>query len=363
MDVRNSFFKIVTPENLYLAALIFCIITIVSVSLIYYTLYHKKKQSKDLKEIDNILDQWISEALVDDSQEFTHKYIVSDLLDYLYKEKYRQFTIQKLINSQISLKGLAANHIVSLYKQLNLHHDSINKLHSSQWDKKAQGIYELYMMYQTEYKDEIKAETNNKNEFIRMEAQIGVVTFEGFRGLDFLNTLTRPLTEWQQLKILDQLQTIQFEPMENINSWIESHNKYVCLFGMRLAEIYQQYQCNTTIQNILAATEDEKIKLQAVRSLGKLALDNTSEILKTTYFQSSTRVKIEVLKALSNIGDSEDLLFLQNILINSKDSIKIEATRAIFSCNRNKEEVIKELSGNKHVPNTILDQVIYENNQ
>lgn len=363
MDARDDFFKVVTPENLYFAASIFGAITIFSVCVIYYILYQKKKQNKDFKAIEALLDQWISEALIEDSEHFTHKYIISDLFDYFYKKQYRQYIIDRLIKSQISLKGNAAANIINLYHQLDLQHDSAQKFHSSKWEIKARGVYELCMMEQSQFKDEIAKETNNRNEYIRMEAQIASIVFEGFDGLKFMDSLTRPLTEWQQLKILDQLQVATFQPMDNINSWLNSENSYVRLFAMRLAEIYQQYQCHDVIVAIVETSENAKIRTQGVRSLGKLALPGTALFLKEQYVRADNHIKHEILKAIGGIGDSENLPFLEEV-VKDKDvnvSIKLEATRSMFLSTKDQGALAEVLMQNNNLPETIVKQVLYEN--
>ena len=65
---------------------------------------------------------------------------------------------------------------------------------------KARGIREIYEMDQEQHIKRLIQERNNKNIFVRREAQIAMVIFLGWESFRFLPYLKREMTLWQQIK-------------------------------------------------------------------------------------------------------------------------------------------------------------------
>lgn len=294
------------------------------------------------QRIQAILDPWISQALLEESVDDYQTYITAGFSRYIKNEKNRQFTIDQLINSKKNLTGNAAQNIIKLYKSLNLEIDSLQKLRSPKWYKIAKGIYELYMMHQIQVQSEILKYTNSKNEYIRMEAQTAVVGFLGFDGLAFLNTLTNPLTSWQQIKLIEQLKTLNLtEEIMNLPNWLKSENDSVVLFALRLSEIYQQMQVHDYAVNCLSHI-NEKIRRQAVETLAKIANENTATILIGHYEKETLINKRTILNSLSIIAQETELDFLLSQVENIDDNLKLAAATAIVKCTNNGLQILKD---------------------
>jgi hypothetical protein len=294
--------------------------------MIYTYLYQKKRRFFTKQKIAAKLDEWIGEALLD--EEGGHTYVTSDLQEELQLHVNRQFAIDQLISTRKNLTGRAATNISRLYEQLDLRDDSLWKFHNKRWDRKAKGIYELYMMNQLDMREEIAAYTNSRNEHIRAEAQTALITFSGFEGLSFLDELAYPLTDWQQLKILEQLKALTPQDIPGIIRWIRSVNEYVVLFALRLAEIYYQLQVHDDVVHCLDHPSD-RIRHQAIITLARLANLSTSGILMQHYPAETQANKRTILQQIFKIGGDEELAFLDAELNNPDDLLKLESARAI----------------------------------
>lgn len=326
MSPRETFLDFITAERLYGAAIVFGSTTAIIVLMIYTYLYQKKQRFFTRRKIAEKLDEWIGEALLD--EEGGHVYVTPDLRKELELPVNRQFTINQLISTRKNLTGGAAMNISRLYEQLDLKKDSLAKFHDKRWYKKARGIYELYMMNEVDMKDKIAVYTNSENVNIRTEAQTALITFSGFDGLDFLDTLTYPLTDWQQLKILEQLKALTPQDMQGLLRWIRSENEYVVLFALRLAEIYYQLQVHDDVVHCLDHAND-RIRHQAIITLARLANLSTTGILVQHYPKETSANKRVILQQLFKIGGDEELAFLQSELDNPDDLLKLESARAI----------------------------------
>ena len=80
----------------------------------------------------------------------------------------------------------------------------------------------------------------------------------------FLDSLTYPLYEWQQIKLLEQLAAIDTDNMTHLPLWLRSSNEYVVQFALKLADIYQQIYVNDIVIDCLASN-NEKIRYCARR--------------------------------------------------------------------------------------------------
>ena len=362
MSKREDFFDIIQPEHLYAAAALFGAITFILVLLTYIYLYQKKRRHFTETAISGILDEYVTEAIIEEPEDYQHSNISPELAGYLENPKNRLFIINQLINTRKNLTGGSVENIVKLYGQLGLRKDSIKRFKSRVWHKKARGIYELYMMHQEDMLPDVKAQTNNKNEFVRMEAQTALIVFEGFAGLNFLGDLTRPLNEWQQVKLIEQLQTMNAVEMEHLPMWLASENKYVVFFALRLVELYQQFFLHDTVAR-LVNSEDVRIARQAILTLGNIASPDTPAILKVRYSSASFEDKREILKVLASIGDDNELPFLEETAKERDDTLKLEVVRSIIKCciETDSDEVLNNLVVSELVPLTIVKQAQQEN--
>jgi hypothetical protein len=324
---RDSFLDFITAERLYAAATVFGILTAIIVALIYLYLYQKKNRHFTREKIAQELDEWIGEALLE--EEGAAELTLSPFLTKeLEKAENRQFVIERLISVRKNLTGQAAANISRLYEKLKLRKDSLEKYNDRAWYRKAKGIYELYMMDQRDMQGEIFKHTNSENEIIRTEAQTAIISFQGFEGLKFLDTLSYPLTDWQQLKIVEQLKAIDPQDITQIAQWLRSDNEYVVLAALRLAEIFYQLHAHDDILHCLDH-KNEKVRRQAAVTFARLANESTSKILVGHYPSETFANQRNILQQLFKIADDNETAFLKQQLENPDDLLKLEAARAM----------------------------------
>jgi hypothetical protein len=353
---RDAFFRIISPEYLYFASTIFAVITFTIVVMIFFFLYIRKKKFHVRARIIETLNEWIGEMMVEKTVPEIH--ISEELARFLKKESNRQFIITNLINIKKNLTGTTTDTTIYLYEKMDLRQDSIKRIKSSAWYHKAQGIYELYMMNQREEHTTIFGYTNSDNEYVRMEAQTAIIGFSGFEGLVFLDSLTYPLYEWQQIKLLEQLAAIDTDNMAHLPLWLQSSNEYVVQFALKLADIYQQIYVNDIVVACLKSN-NEKIRYQAIKALGRIAQETTAGALKEQYHQETLNNKLEIIKQLAIIGISDDLPFLIDRLKEADESLIIEAGRAIVTVSDRNWKILEDNISLE----SILKQIKYEFSQ
>lgn len=354
MTPREAFFRFLKPEYLYGAALAFAVLTVILVALIYFYLYLKKRNFRRVERINEQVNSWIGQVLME--KELPEIELSTELQTYLRKKRNREYVIDNLIKIRKNLTGAPADSIVELYEKLDLKRDSVERFRSFAWHRKARGIYELYMMDQQEELPDIYKYTNSDNEYIRMEAQTAIIGFWGFEGLTFLDTLEQPFHEWQQLKILEQLSTLDTVTIDNLPQWLTSSNEYVIEFALKLADIYQQMEVHDVVVQSLES-HNEKLRYQAIKTLGRIARPRTAEILIRRYPLETYENKRKILKQLRQIGTPEHVAFLKATIAQEDDLLKLEAVRALAAIG---DDILSQPHTGDAVLESIVKHVKYE---
>jgi len=354
---KRDFLDFLSPDLLFAGAAILGILTLLLVVLIFANMRQKKRLYFGRQKITEQLNNWISEALIEENG--IHIEIPEWLQLYFREHAHRQYVVDSLININKNLTGSAAENITAIYEQLGLKQYAQQKLKSIRGHTKARGIYELYMMDRKEAMLEIAEYTDSDNDIVRIEAQIAMVGFMGFDGLAFLSKLTHPLNEWHQLQLLEQLEKLDVRELKELPLWLVSANDYVRLFALKLADIYQQFQVHDQVVRCLSS-DDENIRSHAITTLGRIAREHTIEILKEVYDSETNNNKKNILKQIAAAGSEEDVQFLMEQLSNTDDSVVLEAGRAIVACSENGLEYLTFYAAGNSTLQSITNQIKYE---
>ena len=326
-----------TVNQLIVASLMLFATSVLLVILIFVYLAIKKRRFNIEKNIDESLDNWITENILNDDESIIE--VSEQLKTYFDDQKNHQFVINRLIAVRRNFSGSSLDKIVKLYQQFDFKNDSLKKIHSRHWFKKARGIYELYMMNQLDMEHEIAKHTNSPNEYIRMEAQTAIISFHGFEGLNFLETLTQPITEWHQLKLMEQLNGFSVQVIQDISKWLKSENKYVVMFALKLTAVYQQLQVHDEVAVCLIHPL-EKIRTQAILALAAIANDDTASLLINHYPTESHYNQKTILQKIKNLVDDRNRDFLIAQLDNLDNDFKLIVAEILI---RNFEDGLKVL--------------------
>jgi hypothetical protein len=346
--------------HLYNASLFFGTVIVLLVITIYCYLLVKKKRFFSKARISDKLDDCIGAILIEDATSPEVEMLIAEIKALLINPLRKQFAIDLLINTKKNLLGQAAQNIVNLYERLDLKAESIRKFHSLIWHQRAGGIYELYMMNQRDMQSPIAQHTNSPNETVRVEAQVATLGFSGFEGLSFLNSLTYPVTEWQQIKLLEQLHLISTAELKGLPQWIKSSNQDVVLFALKLTDTYQQLGVHEEVAASLQ-NDAERIRYQAIQTLGRIAGEGTRELFRMRYAAETSGNKMAILKQMAVIGDMEDLPFLQRVATTETDEdLQVEAVRAMASCCKERDELFLELKFSGRIAESIVRQIEFE---
>ena len=329
----KGFTKFISPDHLLTGVEILSAGFFIIILIIYCTLYLKKRRFFFTKKIQPELEAWVTKAILEDSEEGSRFNIPDNFYRILKRPLAKQFIIDELIKTKKNLTGVASKNIIALYEKLDLKKESLRKLNSRKWHILARGINELYSMQQMDTLSLIYQNTNSQYEFVRMEAQIGVVNMTGFEGLRFLDVVNYPITEWQQIKLLDQLRSAEENRQlaTHLPKWLSSANDTVIIFALKLAEEYQQFLVHNVVVQCLEHS-NTAVRLQAIKTLVRIADESTPQILTDHYPKEKFTNQLAVLDGLVKIATVDQAWFLIALLDDESDIIKLKAGRVLAHC-------------------------------
>lgn len=324
----NSFLIRWQIQNIALVGIFFLILSLLTFILLY--MYRRNLHEKKHGKWRLISDLLIRKAVFyeDDEVEEDTEIPVTDRAKKLMNDKhFRKLLTQEIISAKKNISGTASDNLKHLYTQLGLGRYALKKFKSNKWYVIAEVIQELTLMEMKEFVYQLYYYANDENEHIRMEAQSSLVQFEGFQGLSFLDFVTYPISDWQQIKLLQQLSLV---PPENIdlNDWIVSKNNSVVIFALKLARIYQRFDIYNEIVKCLDHP-DGKVRSEAIFCLNEIYTDETADQFISRFLEEDDKHRVEMVKAMRTMSTERDVLFLTDILDYDNDELKFCAAEAL----------------------------------
>jgi hypothetical protein len=302
---------------------------LVFIFILFFSFYKRSLENKK-KLWQGNLATVISQAIFFENNGEVVMEINPEVTQLLHNDTFRQYFINELIHAKKNLSGAPIANLIYLYEMLELDKDSLQKIGSKKWHIKAKGIQELAIMEQVKYVKQIFRLTNDPNELVRNEAQCALVNFYGFKGLRFLNVIIHPISQWQQIQLLNYLHDLQDVNRIQLKKWLKSNNNSVVTIALRLASLYNCQEVYTEVIYCLQMANTQ-VKMNALDYLKKINRDDTSDEIIKCYASSERKVKLNVLSVLQETGNERQIPFLMKQLHNIDDTIKLAAARAL-SC-------------------------------
>jgi hypothetical protein len=316
IDLLNILMNISPAVYLLEVSAVFTLVVISILLFIVYYLREKDHLSKTKARLRSLYSNLISEVSLCETEEereqvMAQPYVQSIVSKELSKSLGRKILIKELVKSKDSLTGDAAQNLRWLYEKLSLDQDSFQRFSSKKWHVKSSGIQQLAEMGQAKYLVKIYRDTNSKNAFVRTEAQIAVVKLTGFKGLRFLNIVTHPVTQWQQLCLIDQLKETDIEP-DKIKAWLLSTNETVVQFALRLIEVYKCFDLHEEAIACLGHKSAD-IRIQALRAIKEIATEGSFNWLWPHFNRSTKQEQLLLIEIFAELSTIESIRFLKSL--------------------------------------------------
>jgi len=332
----NYFFaKTLLPSRFFfdVSFLLLTTVMLVLVFIVFYLFYYLNRTSKKT-EIVRLYSDIISEIILCETDEELKEVIAQldaqKIITHWFAEPVgRKILIQELVKIHKTISGKGADNIRWMYEHFGLVEDSLNDLASHKWHRKAVAIQQLAEMKQIKYLTKIYKATNSKNKWIRTEAQIAVVKLTGFKGLRFLNIISHPISQWQQLCLLRELVMDHEYSSSNLKSWLCSTNDSVVEFTLRLIKKFMCFELQKEVVGCLYHKADN-VREAAISTLTEIAADETPWLLQERFASASRKEKLLILSVLKERGVEEQGSFFRDLLCHEDTRIKTAARAALM---------------------------------
>lgn len=313
-------------------AVLMCALLIFMLFYMYLRSKHEKKHEK-WRLISELL---IRKAVFYEDEELEDEIVIpvtKRAKSLMHSVRFRKLLTEEIMSAKKNITGTSSDNLKQLYKQLQLEKYALKNLKSRRWHIKAKAIQELTVMEMNEFLDDIYIHANAKNELVRMEAQTALVQFNGFEGLSFLDIVTYPISDWQQIKLLQQLAHVPQIDL-SIETWLASSNNTVVVFTLKLARNYHRFELYDDILPCLDHS-DPNVRLEAINFFCEIFTNDTSDEFISRFLKEILKNRVAMVKAMQNVGTERDILFLLDLLNDENHEIKLSAARALAKIGEN----------------------------
>jgi hypothetical protein len=318
------------------------ILSILIFTLVFYLKivrqHLRKVESDKLKfksEYEALLIEYLYSGEDDGELTESQKNIIKQLKSHVSIKAKRKVIISVLYRLMNEVSGEVTEALQRVYKNTDLIHYALLRLKSKKWHIIAKGIGELTRFNIDTVKDDIRPYLTHPVREVRKEAHFYFVTLFHFEGLAFLNKLTTPLSEWDQIQMLEILQKFNDQEICDIKPWLQSKNDTVVLFALKLAKLYNQYEVNDLLLNLLSH-ENKTIRLQSIEVLTHLYGIEAKDILKANFNELSIEEQISFFVMLEKLVIPDDEPFIEKHLFHKDFEIQLLALKILKSINIDK---------------------------
>ncbi len=259
----------------------------------------------------------------------------------------RKILTSVLLNFKENLRGEMDTYIPEIFFRLGLQKDALKLTNSVFYFRRIEGMKALTNLDPESAKEIIPNYLNDSNFLVRTESQVSYVRLYHENPFGFLNSLTSPFPRWTQLSAFYIFRLHQV-PVPAFVDYIHSSNSDVRNFCLRMITFFQQLENASEVFVMLESTV-ENTRFLAIRAINDLRLYDGKKLLKDIYLAETEKNKIEIVKALKNIGADDDFEFLESIIQSDSVSLTIEACRSLYYVNTRGQERLRLLNQNSNL--------------
>ena len=326
------FYRSENPARRWLmgSSLLFSLLFVLISLLIAWYMHRKGRLGRREARIRSLVYRVLEKALFESFDESSGDRHLSDTLRRLAsRPRMRPLFSRQLCQARKDLKGEAGINLQRLYEEFGLDRDALRRLNSRHWQHRAAAIKELYLMDQRRCLPRIEPLTRHPNEYLRMEAQTCLLQFLGPEGLRFLDGLSLPVSEWQQIQLLGQLQEMHPERIPGLENYLGSPNPSVRRFALKLTGTFRQRDLLTRA-GLMLRDRDPSVQREALRCLKHFYDEEVAQLLLESYRDLPQEGRREALELLGRQDHPRLLDFLRERLHDPEPELRLEAGRAFM---------------------------------
>ena len=260
-----------------------------------------------------------------------------------------------VLSQEISGNMILTMH--KLYEEIGLLKFTLKKIKSKSWNIIAIGIRDSRRFRIEKFKDLIIKFINHPREEVRTEAHLYFIDLFGYDGMSFLDDLKVPLSEWDQIQLLREIQKIENHSIIDVSRWLKSKNDFVIIFILNIVQMFNRMETKEILLTLLHHSNAE-VRLKAINVLTHFEVTEAKYILKSKFADLTITEKIETFKLLDLVGTEEDSPFVLNFISHANFEIKRKALSVLIKINKTIYDKLEKKSEDKDY-NEIINYLDY----
>ncbi len=331
---------------LMVVILLFCLVITILFAIILGSRIFKTSRTRTERFIQKKYQPVLTQLLFEDDDRLISGtfFTLFDKKDLKDKHR-RKVLLEELIHLHENFTGETAMRLELIYRKLEFHNDSLEKLRSLRWYKVAKGLRELALMNIGEATGAILPFIKNKNEILRMEARISLVKLSGKDPLFFLEKETEPLSAWDMANLHAMLSKLDETQIPDFSQWLNSKNMSVVLFSIAMIGAFRQHE-TTHILIKLLESKDDSIKYAVIKTLREMNASKAEEKLIAMYDGESAVMQNAILKSLETLASDRSIPLYENILRQPNPDLQhaLLSVKALLALGDQGQKIISNLS-------------------
>lgn len=251
---------------------------------------------------------------------------------FLSKRK-RKIMIATFYNLSKEISGNMIDSMDKLYQEIGLPAYSVKKLRSKRWNIVASGIKDLRNFELKKPQKLVEKFINHPREEVRREAYLYFLQLFEFEGLNFLDHLKAPLSEWDQIQLLGEIEKFDHQ-IGDVSKWLRSDNDYVILFVLKIVKLFNCLETKNFLFDLLQHQNIE-IRLVTIETLTHFEIPEAKEILKEKINKLSDKELINFFNLLEKTATIQDSLLIIKYVSHPNFEIKHKALKILKSVDEN----------------------------
>lgn len=246
-----------------------------------------------------------------------------------------------ILSQEISGKMILTMH--KLFEEIGLLKYTTKKLKSKKWNIVAIGIRDARRFNIEKLKDKIIGFINHPRGEVRREAHLYFLELFGYEGLSFLDDLKVPLSEWDQIQLLGEIQKIENHLILDVSRWLKSENDYVIIFILNIVKMFNRLETKEILLTLLHH-KNVNVRLKAIETLAHFEVIESKVILKSKFGELTLAEKIASFKLLEKVASIEDSNFVINFTTHQNFEIKHKSLAILKRINQSLYDKLEKIS-------------------
>ena len=180
----------------------------------------------------------------------------------------------------------------------------------------------------------------SSNHASKFQALCALIEISQFNALEFIYESDFKLNEWEEMILLEKLLSLPRMANLKMSPYLNSGKEYMILLSLRLARHFNQFEIENELKNLIG-NPSEKVRKNVYLTASSLFMNQLQHDFISIYPNETFNNKIEIIKALENIGDTGSLEFLERIFLSKTPELSILAGYAIASVTGSNQKLFR----------------------